>query len=389
LERFHTRRRSFVAIGLASLFVLSSGVRAFGQPSTTFEQAYQTGTPITVRGALSVSVADDFAKRRSETVYAIRDIKTGRLFTLRLERAPSRRLRRGAFVTVSGRAHGAELYVPSTQTQLYAQTDSTSAPSASLATASASAQLSWTVAPAANTAAGTYGVSLDTGDANTSLHHATAAGSYTVVPSCLAAPTLSFSPSTQTATAGTQVTYSIKLTNHDGSACAPTTFTLGRTVPAGWQSSLASSSLTLPPGATGTTTYSVTSPGSASSGTYGVWASVSAGSTSIHQASTSGSYTIPAGDTVPPTAPGALLATNKRRQVSLAWQPSTDNVGVVGYRVFRNGALLVTTTANGWTDHTASTGLAYSYSVVAFDAAGNVSSPRNTTTVTIGGGRKK
>jgi chitodextrinase len=83
------------------------------------------------------------------------------------------------------------------------------------------------------------------------------------------------------------------------------------------------------------------------------------------------------------------MAIVKRRQVSLAWQPSTDNVGVVGYRVFRNGALLVTTTANGWTDQTASTGVAYSYSVVAFDAAGNVSSPSNTTTVTIGGGGKK
>jgi hypothetical protein len=693
VEWFHTRRRSFVAIGLASSFVLSSGVRAFSQPSTTFEQAYQTGTPITVRSALSMSVADDFAKRRSETVYAIRDVKTGRSFTLRLERTPSRRLRSGALVTVSGRAHGAVLYVPATQTQFCAQTDSTSALSASLATTGtavvsgdqrtlvmlvnfsdtnltstpdaisdlmfsatsgisvdaiyrqsssgtlslsggvvgpftipttstdpcdrggwadaadaaaaavgadpasyprrvyalpssscpaagigdlggastrawvftcdlldiyahefghnfgmnhastptseygdysdfmssglgrvrqvngvhklqmgsvdlsrietvsedgsydvmplelrpdgtnslpqlltiaspdgdgafylsyrrpigvdsdlcctyvdrlnvhrwagggprsylvatlgdgetftdeatgfsvqqlghealastarvrmgtscvtaptvslsprdqsgsagasriydvslvnndgsgcnasafavagnapsgwgsvmssanvqlapgATAQLSWTLTPTASAAAGTYGVSLDTSDANTSLHHATAAGSYTVVQSCLAAPTLSLAPSSQTAAAGTQVTYSVSLTNHDGSACAPTTFTLVRTVPAGWSASLASSSLTLSPGATATTTYSVTSPGSASSGTYGVWASVSAGSTSVHQASTSGSYTIPAGDTIRPTAPGALMAIVKRRQVSLAWQPSTDNGG--------------------------------------------------------------
>ena len=130
----------------------------------------------------------------------------------------------------------------------------------------ATAQLSWTLTPTASAAAGTYGVSLDTSDTNTSLHHATAAGSYTVVPSCLATPTLSLAPSSQTAAAGTQVTYSVSLTNHDGSACAPTTFTLVRTVPAGWSASLVSSSLTLSPGATATTTYSVTSPGSASSG---------------------------------------------------------------------------------------------------------------------------
>jgi hypothetical protein len=253
----------------------------------------------------------------------------------------------------------------------------------------ATAQLSWTLTPTASAAAGTYGVSLDTSDTNTSLHHATAAGSYTVVPSCLATPTLSLAPSSQTAAAGTQVTYSVNLTNHDGSACAPTTFTLVRTVPAGWSASLTSSSLTLSPGATATTTYSVTSPGSASSGTYGVWASVSAGSTSVHQASTSGSYTIPAGDITRPTAPSALTATVKRRQVALTWQPATDNVAVVGYRMFRNGALLATTTATTWTDQTASTGVAYSYSVVAFDAAGNVSSPSNTPTVTIGGGGKK
>jgi hypothetical protein len=253
----------------------------------------------------------------------------------------------------------------------------------------ASTQLSWTVTPAANAAAGTYGVSLDTSDANTSMHHATTAGSYTVVPSCLAAPTLSLSPSSQTTAAGTQVTYSVNLTNRDGSACAPTTFTLVRTVPAGWQASLASSSVTLSPGATGTTTYWVTSPASASPGTYGVWASVSAGSTPIHQASTSGSYTIPAGDTVRPTAPSALTATVKRRQVALAWQSATDNVAVVGYRVFRNGSPLATTTATTWTDQTAATGVSYTYSVVAFDAAGNVSAASNAATVTIAGGGKK
>lgn len=134
MQWFHSRCRSVVATGLASVFVLSSGVSAFGQSNATFEQAYQTGTPITLSGTVSVSVSDDFAKRRSETVYALRDAKTGHAFTLRLERPPARRLRGGAFVTVSGRAHGADVYVLADQTQLYAQTDGASASLTSLAT---------------------------------------------------------------------------------------------------------------------------------------------------------------------------------------------------------------------------------------------------------------
>jgi alpha-galactosidase-like protein len=223
----------------------------------------------------------------------------------------------------------------------------------------------------------------------TLLGESNAVRSNTFVSSCLAAPALTLSPASQTALAGTQVTYTVNLTNRDGNACGPTTFTLVRSVPAGWQSTFALPSLTLSPGATGTTTYSVTSPGSASSGTYGVWASVSAGGTSMHQASAIGAYTISAGDTVRPTAPGALLAANTRRQVAAVWQAATDNIAVAGYRVFRNGSLLATTAATSWTDQTATTGGPYTYSIVAFDGAGNVSLPSNTVTVTVAGSGKK
>jgi len=40
-------------------------------------------------------------------------------------------------------------------------------------------------------------------------------------------------------------------------------------------------------------------------------------------------------DTTKPSAPGSLQATGGPGQVSLSWQPSTDNVGVTGYNVFR------------------------------------------------------
>ena len=43
-------------------------------------------------------------------------------------------------------------------------------------------------------------------------------------------------------------------------------------------------------------------------------------------------------DTEPPTVPGGLIATViSSSQINLSWAASSDNVGVVGYRVYRNG----------------------------------------------------
>ena len=93
------------------------------------------------------------------------------------------------------------------------------------------------------------------------------------------------------------------------------------------------------------------------------------------------------GDTTPPSAPGNLRVTSAgSTSVSLAWNPSSDNVGVTGYDV-RSGDVLMTSV----TGTTATvTGLAanttYSFYVVARDAAGNVSPPSNTVQVTTSGG---
>ncbi|HVM13144.1 MAG TPA: S8 family serine peptidase [Egibacteraceae bacterium] len=79
-------------------------------------------------------------------------------------------------------------------------------------------------------------------------------------------------------------------------------------------------------------------------------------------------------DTTPPTAPGSLSATATSAQsVSLAWAASLDDVGVAGYRILRDGALVATTTARTHTDSGLTAGATYRYSVVAYDAAGNTS----------------
>ncbi len=79
-------------------------------------------------------------------------------------------------------------------------------------------------------------------------------------------------------------------------------------------------------------------------------------------------------DTVPPSAPTNLAASViSSSQINLSWDPSTDNVGVVGYHVSRNNTQIGTTATPNFSDSTVVPGVQYTYSVSAFDAAGNIS----------------
>ncbi|URN96539.1 MAG: fibronectin type III domain-containing protein [Candidatus Pristimantibacillus lignocellulolyticus] len=87
------------------------------------------------------------------------------------------------------------------------------------------------------------------------------------------------------------------------------------------------------------------------------------------------------GDTTAPTIPGNLRSTNvTTNSVSLAWNASTDNVGVTGYTVsFGNSTVNVsgtTATINGLAANTD-----YTFTVKARDAAGNLSNASNAVTV--------
>jgi chitodextrinase len=91
-------------------------------------------------------------------------------------------------------------------------------------------------------------------------------------------------------------------------------------------------------------------------------------------------------DTTPPTAPTNLTATAvSTSQVNLSWSASADDVGVTGYKVYRNGAFLANATATSYADTTTQAGTTYSYAVYAYDAAGNLSPASNTATVTTPG----
>ncbi|MFD7392348.1 glycoside hydrolase family 6 protein [Streptomyces sp. NPDC059852] len=96
------------------------------------------------------------------------------------------------------------------------------------------------------------------------------------------------------------------------------------------------------------------------------------------------------GDTTAPTAPAGLRATAKTASsVSLAWTAATDDVGVTGYDVYRDGTRVGSTaTGTTYTDTGLSAATAYSYTVRARDAAGNVSAASAALSVTTesGGG---
>lgn len=109
-----------------------------------------------------------------------------------------------------------------------------------------------------------------------------------------AAPTLAISGSGTAVAPGTTVQYTLSLTNRDSSACAATTFNLARSVPSGWTGTLAASQLTLGPGASANTAFSVTSPATATAGAYGIGVGASSGVGSAHTASASGTYSIAA-----------------------------------------------------------------------------------------------
>lgn len=88
---------------------------------------------------------------------------------------------------------------------------------------------------------------------------------------------------------------------------------------------------------------------------------------------------LPYGDTKLPSTPASLAAgTISATQVTLSWSASSDNVAVTGYQVFRNGYLAGTPTGTSWTDTGLKPATAYSYTVNARDAAGNVSLSSNT-----------
>jgi fibronectin type 3 domain-containing protein len=79
-------------------------------------------------------------------------------------------------------------------------------------------------------------------------------------------------------------------------------------------------------------------------------------------------------DAVAPSKPSSLkLVIAGTNQLALDWPASLDNVGVVGYRVYRNNVLVATVARTAYLDSGLAAGTSYTYAVRAIDAAGNAS----------------
>ncbi|MGH3217981.1 MAG: choice-of-anchor Q domain-containing protein [Streptosporangiaceae bacterium] len=86
-------------------------------------------------------------------------------------------------------------------------------------------------------------------------------------------------------------------------------------------------------------------------------------------------HTFGSGNTTPPSVPTGLTdPTDTASSIGLSWNASTDSTGTLaGYTVYRNGTSIGTTNASTttFTDTTVQPSTTYSYTVDAFDTAGN------------------
>jgi len=95
----------------------------------------------------------------------------------------------------------------------------------------------------------------------------------------------------------------------------------------------------------------------------------------------SSSLTVEISDGSPPTAPSTLtLNAVSASSITMSWSASTDNVDVVGYKIYRGDTQVGQVTGLSFTDSGLSSSTTYTYTVVAYDAAGNLSASSPTLT---------
>ena len=93
------------------------------------------------------------------------------------------------------------------------------------------------------------------------------------------------------------------------------------------------------------------------------------------------------GDTQAPTGPSSLSASaTSSSTVQLSWPAASDDVGVVGYRLYRGATLITDQPGLSFSDTGRSASTTYTYQVRAYDAAGNVGLPASASVTTPGSG---
>lgn len=74
----------------------------------------------------------------------------------------------------------------------------------------------------------------------------------------------------------------------------------------------------------------------------------------------------------PPTAPGSVTVSVTDTTARVAWSAASDDLGVTGYRVWRDGAFLGTTASRAWYSANLTPETPYTWTIRAVDTAGQV-----------------
>ncbi len=196
-----------------------------------------------------------------------------------------------------------------------------------------------------------------------------------VSPTATTTYTLSASNGVDTVTAVVTLTVVNAPPTISSFTSTPATLTAGQAASLSWATS-AATVVSIAPGVGNVTPSGSVSVSPSATTTYVLTATNSSGSVTAHVTVTVSP------DGVAPSTPGNLTATvTSASSLSLSWSASTDNVGVVGYRIERcagagcaNFADVATATTLTYADAGLSAGTLYSYRLRAHDAAGNHSS---------------
>lgn len=174
---------------------------------------------------------------------------------------------------------------------------------------------------------------------------------------------------------GMPVSYQVTVTSNDSDPCLVSAFDLSTDMPAGWTVELSSTTLQIAPGESRVATMTVTSADTGTEGFHEIIITAIHNNDADLSASAMATYVIEpdTSDTEAPSVPTGLSAGITKKQINLTWNQSSDNVGVTGYRIWRDGVILAETPDNSYADRAISDNIAYQYTIDAYDASGNIS----------------
>ncbi len=175
-------------------------------------------------------------------------------------------------------------------------------------------------------------------------------------PCVRANPTVVFSPvQSQSVGAGTTVTYTVAITNNDGAGCSSSIFSLQTTVPSGWTTAVVSPTLSLTPGASASTTLTVTSSTAATDGSYTIGVTVANSGNTSYATSTEATYVI--GPSVSVTVATDKPSYTRAQTVSVKAKVNAGGAPVAGaavnFSVTKPNGAVATGKATTGTDGTA------------------------------------